>query len=71
MRSIFKSTHPQAVEAAADDLPGVLGVMKQHLEAQNSGERLRRMHASWCDDASVYVCVPVCIHSSPHGPDQN
>lgn len=29
--------HQQAVEAAADDLPGVLGVMKQHLEAQNSG----------------------------------
>lgn len=29
--------HNQAVEAAADDLPGVLGVMKAHLEAQNSG----------------------------------
>lgn len=26
------------MEAAADDLPGVLGVMKQHLEAQNSGK---------------------------------
>jgi hypothetical protein len=26
------------VEAAADDLPGVLGVMKAHLESEASGE---------------------------------
>lgn len=30
------------MEAAADDLPGVLGVMKQHLEAQNSGKHVLR-----------------------------
>jgi len=27
----------QAVEAAADDLPGVLGVMKAHLESEATG----------------------------------
>ena len=70
---MFDDDTKQAVEAAADDLPGVLGVMKQHLESLASGERvviIRILPQAYLTDLFLCFClytITVFDHmSSPH-----